>query len=235
MSEPLISAKKVNEILLDCIFDTSSFGGEEAKCYHIEAITDMFIIDAEKIKQYKSKIVKMLYNLPAEFQEESGGGYSFLNMPTDKNGELWGGQKSAEELYVLGAAIGRCGFLMPRELWNALPGGVPYIAVYKQEKPLKPVKVKNDYNYLYSLARLYHLDPHTHQDLLKEIHEFTTVENVYKADTRSVDSLERFSQKLKDFIKSERYQTMDRAARHYFETSVFEIARKMFIKYLGLD
>jgi hypothetical protein len=34
-----------------------------------------------------------------------------------------------DELVCLGLAIGRIAFLMPREMWEMLPGGMPYIVV----------------------------------------------------------------------------------------------------------
>ena len=72
----------------------------------------------------------MLENLPLDFQENSGGGMSFLKACDDQEGNQWTGlHRRMEELFVLGTGLGKVKCLMPRELWAALPGGMPYYVV----------------------------------------------------------------------------------------------------------
>lgn len=83
---------------------------------------------------HEAEIAAMLADLPDEFQSSSGGGWSFLNACHTKAGVQWTDLHSTmEKLFMLGIASGQAQYLMPRELWSALPGGMPYIVV----KPIK--------------------------------------------------------------------------------------------------
>lgn len=78
----------------------------------------------------ESDIESMLAQLPAEFQTTGGGGWSFLNACMDKGGGQWTGMHpTMDKLFMLGIAAGKARFLLPREMWGALPGGMPYVAV----------------------------------------------------------------------------------------------------------
>ena len=65
--------------------------------------------------------------MPKKFNKNDSGGWSFLALCMDKNGEIWGEHESVEELICLGIAIGMVGYSTPREMWSILPGGMPYI------------------------------------------------------------------------------------------------------------
>ena len=79
---------------------------------------------------HEEEIGTMLADLPEEFQARGGGGWSFLNACDTKNGEQWTGMHSTmERLFMLGIAVGKARWLLPREMWGALPGGMPYVSV----------------------------------------------------------------------------------------------------------
>ena len=72
----------------------------------------------------------MLSELPDEFRVSGGGGWSFLQACNDRHGTQWTGfHQAMEELFMLGMAAGLVTELLPRDLWDALPGGMPYYAV----------------------------------------------------------------------------------------------------------
>lgn len=75
----------------------------------------------------------MLADLPDEFMQEKGGGWSFLNMCMTKDGEQWGEHPNMEELMVLGCGLGLMKLQLPRAVWSSLPGGVPYLSVNLQQ------------------------------------------------------------------------------------------------------
>ena len=78
----------------------------------------------------ESEIESMLAQLPTEFQSTGGGGWTFLNACMDKDGGQWTGvQPTMDKLFMLGIAAGKAKWLLPREMWSALPGGVPYAVV----------------------------------------------------------------------------------------------------------
>lgn len=84
----------------------------------------------EKVQEHREDIREMLSELPDSFHASGGGGMSFLNMCDDKEGNQWTGlHATAEQLVVLGIATGFAKYALPREMWGALPGGMPYIIV----------------------------------------------------------------------------------------------------------
>lgn len=71
----------------------------------------------------------MLSELPDQFMLSKGGGWSFLNVPFTKDEKFWGEQPDAECLICLGIGLNLAQFQLPRFLWAAFPGGVPYVTV----------------------------------------------------------------------------------------------------------
>jgi hypothetical protein len=65
--------------------------------------------------------------LPKEFK--TGGGASFMNACMTVEGELWGQHQNIDELLCLGLAINKVKFFIPKEMWSALPGGMPFFVV----------------------------------------------------------------------------------------------------------
>ena len=87
------------------------------------------------------KINELLNQLPKEFHAQTGGGWSFLNACTNRDGEQWTGLHSTmEKLVILGIAIGRVEYVIPRDMWSLLPGSVPYFVV----KTIEKLKVTRD-------------------------------------------------------------------------------------------
>ena len=79
---------------------------------------------------HESEIADMLHQLPTQFQQHQGGGWTFLNACQRSDGELWTGlQSTVEKLVMLGIATGKVKIQFPREIWDVLPGGVPYFVV----------------------------------------------------------------------------------------------------------
>lgn len=84
----------------------------------------------------KARIAGLLSELPDEFLASKGGGWSLLNGCTDRHGELWTGmQLTVAKLFALGEAAGLVQCQLPREVWAALPGGMPYYVVNDTEFP----------------------------------------------------------------------------------------------------
>ena len=122
-----LNSDKVTEVFLDCLFKD----GEVTDHYvRAEGIMTNVGFNPESLESHKAEIEEMLAELPNEFQKSGGGGWSFLNACNDKNGNLWTGEhRVMEQLILLGIAIGKASFQLPREVWSALPGGMPYLVV----------------------------------------------------------------------------------------------------------
>jgi hypothetical protein len=122
----MLDAERVTEIFIDCLFRE-----DEAKDNPIvaEGIVGSVGFHPERLETHKDEIALLLAELPNEFQEKGGGGMSFLNACMDKNGYQWGEHIHMEQLFQLGIGIKAVKCLLPRAMWNVLPGGMPYYVV----------------------------------------------------------------------------------------------------------
>jgi hypothetical protein len=136
----LINGNRVEEILKDCLFSDPelkrSDDGEiesmkiPADAVKAEGIMNTFMFNRARLEARRDEITEMLMNLPEPFRATKGGGWSFLSACQDRNDEQWTGlHLRMDQLFVLGIAIGRAKFLMPRSMWAAMPGGMPYLVI----------------------------------------------------------------------------------------------------------
>jgi hypothetical protein len=94
-----------------------------------EGVRGRFLFDKKKLEEKRADVVDMLKELPDQFRNSGGGGWSFLNACTNKDGEQWGEHRNIDELVCLGRALGVLDFVLPREAWAMFPGGMPYFVV----------------------------------------------------------------------------------------------------------
>lgn len=126
-----LTSQNVTDVMKKCL---AVEGDEGAIC--INMIAHSWYLASEKLVEHKQDIIDMLNDLPKEFHEDGGGGYSFLMACNDKDGTQWTGMHIImEHLFCLGVGIKRVKFLLPRSIWPALPGGVPYLVVTKEDIP----------------------------------------------------------------------------------------------------
>lgn len=117
---------QVMDLLKVCFF---ADGEDTSDAVLVKGISQNFGFHHERLAANKDKIRALLLRLDPNFLASKGGGWSFLNGCVDCDGSQWGGQPTVEALMVLGLATGLVEYLMPRELWSSLPGGVPYFVV----------------------------------------------------------------------------------------------------------
>lgn len=132
MSIPLIDSTRLEEIFRLCMFkDNEVVDGEPITPYKVgKGIMLDVGFHEGRLNKHSDEIIGMLKNLPKEFYRGSGDGMTFLNMCNDKNGEQWtGSQQTMEQLVQLGTSLDQVEFLLDRELWAGLPGGVPYVVI----------------------------------------------------------------------------------------------------------
>ena len=121
-------ASRVNEVFMDCLFRD----GEDTTNHIVaEGIMSTYGFHPERLETHRNDIKELLERLPDEFKE----GWSFLNACNDRDGEQWTGlHTTMEQLVVLGIALGFASYLMPRDLWSVMPGGMPYFNVNTETK-----------------------------------------------------------------------------------------------------
>jgi hypothetical protein len=121
-----LNAENVNNVFMDCLFRDN-----EDTTNHIKSngIRNNVGFHSERLKQHEQDIKSMLDCLPLEFHKDTGGGTTFLNACMDKNGKHWGEHINMEKLFLLGNALNLSKWLMPKEMWSVLPGGMPYVGL----------------------------------------------------------------------------------------------------------
>jgi len=133
----MLTWEKVRDLGADCMTDNEFETLAEA-----EANPDMIIVRGPvmtfafgraEVEAARSEIDDLLDELPDAFHEGRGEGWSFLNLCEDRDGRQWTDQhRYAELLVVLGLAIGRVDYILPRDMWHISPGGMPYIKIRKR-------------------------------------------------------------------------------------------------------
>ena len=89
------------------------------------------VFNPEKVENHRQDIKDMLAQLPLAFRKEDGGGWSFLQMCNDEEGNQWTGvHKQMDALVCLGLAIDELRFCLPREMWKVFPDGIPYVQIF---------------------------------------------------------------------------------------------------------
>lgn len=123
----ILSSENVEKVILSCLFNE---GEDTSKHVAGIGIKTKIGFHPERLKANEINIMDMLLMLPDDFKRSKGGGMTFLNACMDNNGDQWTGDHSmVDRLFVLGNAIGKAEFLMPREMWDVLPGAMPYIVI----------------------------------------------------------------------------------------------------------
>lgn len=122
-----LTSENVELVLKDTLY---SDGENTDNAVFVEGIVGEYGFNPDKLNLYKDNIISMLSELPEEFNEKIGGGWSFVNACVDRNGTQWTSfHQSMEQLFCLGMAIDKVKCLMPREMWQLMPGGMPYYVI----------------------------------------------------------------------------------------------------------
>lgn len=132
----MLNAERVNAVFCDCVFQD----GEDTKVHiQAEGITGKVGFHPRRLESHRAEIETMLDELPENFRQSGGGGWTFLNACNDRHGNQWTGlHLRMEQLFQLGIGIGKVQSCLPRELWSALPGGMPYYIIMDEATHIEP-------------------------------------------------------------------------------------------------
>lgn len=123
----ILSDDAVNELVRSSMYEE---GEDHSNGILINGIVHNVMFDPVRVEANKENIKLLLDELPNEFKTSLGGGWSFLNACVDKHGRQWTDyHRTMEFLFLLGMAAKLVILLLPREVWGALPGGMPYYAI----------------------------------------------------------------------------------------------------------
>lgn len=119
-----LTAANVESTLKYCLFNN----GEDTTEHKIgEGVRLRAGFHPGRLDEKKEDILTLCKQLPTQFIEE--GGWSFLNACITNEGIQWGEHSDVDNLLAIGTAAGCLEYLMPRELWQSLPGGMPYFKI----------------------------------------------------------------------------------------------------------
>lgn len=123
----VITATNMSELVSNSFMKCLFKEGEDTSNYvKVEGIMKNFGLHPQRLEEQRELVTAMLAELPVEFKD----GWTFLNICTNKNGELWTGEHSVcEQLIVMAIGLNLMDYCFPREMWAILPGGVPYLIV----------------------------------------------------------------------------------------------------------
>jgi hypothetical protein len=129
-----LTAEAVDLIMHRCLFTEDELSSAGAGippegAVIVDGIVQKFGFHPGRIMENKEAIRLLLAELPVAFRHNGGGGWSFLQGCMDRNDRQWGEHRNVEALLVLGLASGLATYLLPREVWGSLPGGMPYFMV----------------------------------------------------------------------------------------------------------
>lgn len=141
-----LTADRVKAVFLDSLFTDAEAAGLgrdqiQAAAVIAEGISSNYGFHPQRLASHRADVYAMLNELPDKFRASGGGGASFLEARVDRHGAPWTGfDRIAEQLFALGIALGLAKWLLPRAMWNALPGGVPYAAFLDTENSREAVQ-----------------------------------------------------------------------------------------------
>ena len=137
----MILEQRISEIFRDCLLRKDEIRKGKPLCEMLKAhpITSSFeqfriAFNAERIKKYAPEINDLLDQLPDKFHEGSGGGLPFQQSLYTRDGIQWTVQEGfAEELLLLGMALGRVAFRLARGPHDSVlsTDGNPYIVIFQ--------------------------------------------------------------------------------------------------------
>lgn len=129
----MISTSRIEEIVRASLFTDEEVAQKLHEDQNLllmgEGVMHKLGFHRHRLSAFSEEIKGMLAELPPTFRRSGGGGMSFLNSVIDVNGDQWGEQRNADLLFTLGNALGLVTYPLPRDVWSALPGGVPYVTI----------------------------------------------------------------------------------------------------------
>lgn len=126
MALAILNKDRVSEVFFACLFED----GEPSELVEVEGIVNKIAFNSTQLEAHKDEIEELLGELPEDFHESGPGGASFLALLNDKHGQQWTGlHADMEQLVLLGMGIERVELVTPREVWEYLPGRMPYYVI----------------------------------------------------------------------------------------------------------
>lgn len=129
----MINQDRVRKMAIFCLFNKEELVNGEPPAdlvVKVDGIGARFGFHKNKLESIREEVKEMINQLPDEFHQNKGGGMSFLKMCMLKDGTQWTGlHRTMEALMVLALGLELMHYVVERNLWPALPGGMPYLVI----------------------------------------------------------------------------------------------------------
>ena len=133
MAELIIDPEAVNKAFIETLYTDSELEGIDIipeGCVIVEGIVNRYGFHPGRLEEKRDEVRRWLQALPDTFHKNRGGGWSFLNACDQANGVQWTGlHQRMEQLLCLGIGLGFVKSQLPREIWELLPGRMPYYVI----------------------------------------------------------------------------------------------------------
>ena len=128
-----LTAKNVQAALRASLHADLEPGGDPpADAVKVEGVVSSYAFHPGQLELQRELVRGFLSQLPEQFREDAGGGWSFLSACEDRSGNLWGQHSDIEALLCMAIGLGLADYVAPREIWSIFPGGMPYFVVLSE-------------------------------------------------------------------------------------------------------
>lgn len=126
MSETIeLTAQHVRDSVRTCLY---ADGEDRSGARMVPGLVRTFGFHPERLEANRPTIEAMISRLSDAFFADGGGGMSFVAMSHDRDERQWADdQETMEGLLCLAIGIDRARYCLPREFWEVLPHGMPYV------------------------------------------------------------------------------------------------------------
>lgn len=129
-----LTTQNVEQVFIECLFDDNE---SHEVFVRADGVQMRVGFHPGRLKENEANIASMLDELPDNFKVGAGGGWLFLNACSTKDGNQWADDhRSIDLLVCLGLAAGMVQFQLPRDMWETLPGGMPYFSVNTKKEEI---------------------------------------------------------------------------------------------------
>lgn len=136
--DSMLTDQRLGEIMLTRGVDLTSGNSPDAEkvvkdlaekgdVVMVPGIVNTYVFDPDRLEAHRDDVLSMVRQLPDAFDVKGGGGWSFLNMCETAKGDLWAEHRGMETLACLAIGLGFGTWMLSKEFWAAMPGGMPYI------------------------------------------------------------------------------------------------------------
>ena len=143
-----LTADRVNATVRDVLFRPDELNSKGQPIVDSVVMVDGFLepwgFHAERLEDNRNTIKKLLMEIPDEFFDVGGGGWSCKNLCKNNKGEDWtDSELIIEALVYLGLATGYLEYCHPKSEWRKIAGS-PYVVCKGLKLKTLNVKTANE-------------------------------------------------------------------------------------------